>query len=168
MGMLDLPPDEYFGSQQGERMDRIDSDNHLLDEDVMNEDRMIADHRDNRGGVCEAAGFEDDGVERALPFSSHAPITKVHQAFEERVAFRAAGATAGNDCHVGNVRKQRIVDGSSRRLIDDDGGISERADMQLMSQPRGFAGTEKAGQDDKLRAMLGNRTHELPSAPGML
>lgn len=93
---LDLTAAERLAAQFGEAVQRVDRDDDLGDDDVMDEDGIGADRLDDGRRVGEAAGLEHDAVE-AIGRSAVAAafVAELPERGDEPVSAGAAAAAAG-------------------------------------------------------------------------
>ena len=96
----------------------------------------------DRGGIGEAGGLDDDGVELALAL--HQPLDDA----DEIAAHRAADAAIVHleDFLVG-ADDEVVVDAYLAELVDDDGEFLAVRLGEDAVQERGLAGAEIAGED---------------------
>ena len=66
VGEFDLPASKRLLAQLPQAVDRIHRDDDLADHDMVDQDRIGADRRDDRAGIGKAAGFQHDLIEPRL------------------------------------------------------------------------------------------------------
>ena len=120
----------------------------------------------DRAGVGEAAGLDDDAAERrqqtAVAFGDE-PAQRHLQ-----VAARDAAGAAVAEQHrrLGAVAHQRIVDADRAELVDDDGGAAPLRAREERAHQSGLPGAEEAGDDGDRNAAAARVLHPAPERPG--
>ena len=136
-------------------MKRVDRDDDLADDDVVDQHRVGADRFDDRAGIGEPAGFEHDAAEPAILGATRSVADRAQQR-DQLVLRLAAGAAAGEHGKLGGPRQQRIVDRRLRGLVDDDESVGKRPSCKLVAQPGRLARAEEPAKHRQPHPAVGS------------
>ncbi len=159
VGKLRLGAAQRLQSQLHQPVQRVDGDDHLAHQDVMGEDRIVADRADDGRGIRQPARLQHDPVDAQ---AGDTAVGELAQEGDEAAAPGATGAAARQGGKTGRAAHHHLVDRRVRGLVDDDMGAVERALMQPVAEPRRLARAEEAAENGQLDPAVGRAGHRRP------
>ena len=148
-------------------VDGVDEGHHAVETEPHEQIRVIHDRVENRRGIGEARGLDDDALEIA-----HAAVVATPQQIFQRgdqiATDGAAQAARGHEQHVAiGGLDQQMIESDLAELVDDDHRVGEGRIFQKRVEQRALAGAEEAGDHGEREGRRGPPRNGRFAHPGM-
>ena len=153
-----LHPDGMLLREHLRTIDGIDDGADMPDAELVTEHGVGLERSDNGCRLGQAGGFDDDALEMGnLP--ARPLVEQIEQRLFEFAAYLAAQAAGTEQDGIRrDGRDELLVDADFAEFVNQHGAVAVMFGAEDFLQQRGFAGAEKAGEDDD-RRFRGRRNH---------
>ena len=168
----DAVGEDHLAPRLGEGRDRLDAalrgdhGDDRLDVKLTAERAVGGEGGEDRRGIGEPAGLDDDALEMRDDAALAVGDEAVQRDLQVRAHVAAQAAIAEQRDVVAGIAQQHVVDAGLTELVDDDGGAGPLRGAEELPHQCGFSGAQKPGHDGDGNPRAPLALEPAPERPG--